>query len=85
LNTASVNSCAAFGYMNCWMQAGLHSVAIIGSLNVPGLSGGANLVGGLFANGTPKNLFTVAVAAGKDVVVPITTPESIVAVGPPPG
>ena len=85
LNTASVKSCAASGYMNCWMQAGLHCVAIMGVLNVPGLSGGANRVGGLFAKGTPKNLLTVAVAAGNDVVVPMTTPESIVAVGPPPG
>ena len=66
------------------MHAGLHSLAIIGSLKVPGLSGGENRVGGLFANGTPKNLLTVAVAAGRAVVVPMTTPESIVAVGPPP-
>ena len=57
---------------------------MIGSLNVPGLSGGANRVGGLFAKGTPRNLFTDAVAAGSEVVVPMTTPASIVAVGPPP-
>ena len=58
---------------------------MIGWLKVPGLSGGANRVGGLFAKGTPRYLLIVAVAAGRDVVVPITTPESIVAVGPPPG
>jgi hypothetical protein len=85
LNTASTNSADSFGYTNCWIHAGLHSLAIIGSPNVPGLSGGANRVGGLFAKGTPKNLLTVAVAVGSEVVVPTTTPESMVAVGPPPG
>ena len=35
--------------------------------------------------GIPKYLLTVAVAEGREVVVPMTTPASIVAVGPPPG
>ena len=67
------------------MQAGDQAVALMGALNDPGLSGGANRVGGLFAKGTPRYLFTDAVAAGREVVVPITTPASMVAVGPPPG
>ena len=52
------------------MHAGAHDVALIGAEKLPGLSGGANRVGGLFANGTPRNLLTEAVAAGSDVVVP---------------
>lgn len=66
------------------MHAGAHAVALMGELKVPGLCGGAKRVGGLFAKGMPKNLLTEAVAAGKEVVVPSTTPASIVAVGPPP-
>jgi len=85
LNTNSENSCAAAGYTNCWIQAGLQAVALIGSLKLPGLTGGAKRVGGLFAKGTPRNLLIEAVAAGRDVVVPMTTPASMVAVGAPPG
>ena len=59
-------------------------MALMGALNAPGLSGSAKRVGGLFAKGTPRNLLTVAVAAGSEVVVPMTTPASIVAVAPPP-
>jgi hypothetical protein len=36
---------------------------------------------GFAANGIPRNLLTAAVAPGRAVVVPIMTPESIVAVG----
>lgn len=45
------------------------------------LLGGENLSGGEAANGIPRNLFTVAVADGIEVVVPTTGPESITAVG----
>ena len=66
------------------MHAGAHDVALIGAEKLPGLSGGANRVGGLFAKGTPRNLLTEAVAAGSEVVVPWRTPASTVAVGSPP-
>jgi len=46
-----------------------------------GFWGGSNLFGGDCANGIPKNLLTEAVAVGRVVVVPITTPASMVAVG----
>lgn len=85
MNNCSLVSCACFGYENCWLHAALHLVAMMGFSKVPGLSGGENRSGGLFAKGTPRNLLTVAVAMGREVVVPITTPASIVTVGPPPG
>lgn len=43
--------------------------------------GGENRSGGEAANGIPRNLFTVAVADGIEVVVPTTNPESMTAVG----
>jgi len=44
-------------------------------------AGGENLSGGEAAKGIPKNLFTVAVAEGTEVVVPTRIPESIITVG----
>ena len=63
------------------MQAGFQAVALMGFLNTPGFWGGLNLSGGDCANGMPKNLFTTAVAVGRLVVVPITHPASMLAVG----
>lgn len=67
--------------LNCCMQAGVQAWATTGFSNLPTGTGGENLSGGLTAKGIPKNLFTVTVAEGKEVVVPITSPTSIVAVG----
>ena len=47
----------------------------------PGWTGGENRSGGDWANGIPRNLLTEAVAVGRVVVVPITTPISMLALG----
>lgn len=46
-----------------------------------GSCGGENRSGGESAKGTPRNLFTQAVAEGSEVVVPIRTPDANVTVG----
>lgn len=56
----------------------------MGAENAAGFSGGEKRSGGFLANGTPRNLLTLAVAAGKEVEVPWRTPASIVAVAGPP-
>lgn len=66
--------------LNCWMQEGLTFVV---TFRPNGLTcrGGVNRRGGEDAKGTPKNLFTGAVALGRAVVVPTTIPPSTMAVG----
>ena len=66
---------------NCCIHAGLTFCAMRGPSNAAGADGGANLKGGDCANGIPRNLFTGAVAAGSMVVVPMTMPCEIEAVG----
>lgn len=56
------------------MQVGDHSVALIGAVHAAGSWGGLNLSGAV-ANGIPRNLFTVAVADGREVVVPMIGPD----------
>ena len=63
------------------MQAGLHFCASRGSVNGFAGVGGEKRSGGLTAKGMPRNLLTVTVADGNTVVVPMTTPTSMVAVG----
>ena len=63
------------------MHAALSAWAIIGCEEPGNGSGGENLSGGVIANGTPRNLFVVAVAYGTEVVVPTTGPEDNVTVG----
>jgi hypothetical protein len=63
------------------MQAGLWVDACKGEVHSLGGTGGENLSGGDCAKGMPKNLFIAAVAEGRAVVVPTTTPASIVTVG----
>ena len=61
------------------MHAGLNAEALRGCAHFRGWVGGENLWGGEEAKGIPRNLLTVAVAEGMDVVVPMMTPEAIVA------
>lgn len=42
-------------HLNCWMQAGLNSVALRRLLKAVTLRGGENLSGGDWANGIPRN------------------------------
>ena len=63
------------------MQEGLHAWATRGSENSLAGTGGAKRSGGLTAKGMPRNLFTVTVADGRTVVVPMTSPTSMVTVG----
>jgi hypothetical protein len=63
------------------MQAGLHALATTGSENFWAGTGGAKRSGGLTAKGIPRNLLTVTLADGSTVVVPMTSPTSIVTVG----
>ena len=44
-------------------------------------TGGAKRSGGLTAKGIPRNLLTVTLADGSTVVVPMTSPTSIITVG----
>jgi hypothetical protein len=69
--------------LNCWRHELLHCWVLKGERHPGASCGGANLRApvGLAANGTPKNLLTVAVAPGFEVVVPMITPESIVTIG----
>lgn len=64
--------------LNCWIHEGFHFVATRGCGQAVAAVGGENLTGDA-AKGTPRNLFTVAVAEGKEVVVPIRTPDATVA------
>ena len=63
------------------MHAGLTARAEKGSDQGRGFLGGENLSGGESAKGTPRNLFTPAVAEGSEVVVPTRTPDANVTVG----
>ena len=63
------------------MHAGLKAEALSGTHQSATLRGGENLSGGEAANGMPRNLFTVAVADGNVVVVPINGPEPTTTVG----
>lgn len=67
--------------LNCCVHASENSDASNLPRNLLGGSGKLNLLGGDFAKGMPRNWFIVAVAAGKDVVVPTTRPSAINAVG----
>jgi hypothetical protein len=57
------------------MHAGLKPEALSGFCHGATFEGGENLCGGEAVNGMPRNLLTVAVADGTEVVVPITIPE----------
>jgi hypothetical protein len=63
------------------VHASLNCDASNSPLNLEGGFGKPNRSGGDWANGMPRNLLIVAVAAGRDVVVPTTTPSAITAVG----
>lgn len=63
------------------MHAGPKPEALSGLYHGAAFLGGENLSGGEAANGIPRNLFTVAVADGIEVIVPTTKPESITTVG----
>lgn len=63
------------------MHDALSAVASILRFDCKGRSGGANRFGGDTANGTPRYLFTEAVADGSHVVVPTITPMDAVTVG----
>ena len=52
-----------------------------GAVNLGTGTGGENRSGGLTANWIPRNLLTVTDEDGKIVAMPMTAPESIVAVG----
>jgi hypothetical protein len=67
--------------LNCCVQESLNFDASNSPLNGVGGCGKPNLSGGDLANGIPRNWFTVAVAAGRDVVVPTTRPSAIRTVG----
>ena len=63
------------------MQALLNACARLGFDHCGTGTGGEKRSGGLNANGMPRNLLTVTVEEGRFVTVPITVPESMVAVG----
>jgi hypothetical protein len=65
------------------MHAGLNFLVSLGSLQPASTRGAENLAEpvGAAANGIPKNLLTKTVALGILVVVPMSTPLSMVAVG----
>jgi hypothetical protein len=65
------------------MQAGFSAVARSGLTHLSGLTGGLKRPGGESAKGMPRYLWTIAVAEGRLVEVPMITPESILAVGEP--
>lgn len=68
-------------HRNCCGHAGFHCVAFRGCLNRRAGSGGENRSGGDCANGIPRNWCTDPNEVGSEVVLPTTTPVSIVAVG----
>lgn len=63
------------------MHAGLTARADKGCDQGRGSCGGEKRSGGESAKGTPRNLFTTAVAEGSEVVVPTRTPAANVTVG----
>jgi hypothetical protein len=68
-------------HLNCCIHAGLNAVALTGVWKRECGCGGANLSGGDFAKGTPRNWFTGPRAAGNEVDFPTMRPAAIVAVG----
>ena len=63
------------------MQALVKAWVFFGNDHLRAETGGENLSGGLAAKGIPRNLLTRTFEDGITVVVPMTAPESIVAVG----
>ena len=56
-------------------------MACRGVVHFTGSVGGANLSGGDFAKGIPRNLLTGMGASGREVDIPKTRPSEMVAVG----
>ena len=76
-----LSSRIVYSQTNSWMQADFHSVTLRGLLHGFGVWGGAKRAGGDRAKGIPRNLLTAAVAEGKVVCVPTSSPEARVTVG----